>query len=246
MLNSLLLLAFAVASQASDAPIADVDPPLIEDIAAAAAHPDAAPVVTVMMSDRGSGVGAAVVVVRGPGQEWQRVPLVGNGEGESALFIAHLPDGLQRTGFDYYVEASDRAGNGPARIGSPEQPIAVDAAREPTRARLERQALAQTAPTQMSIHPGFIMLGYGVGILGAAGAAGYLIDLNISTRRLAAVEDELASSGLSEERAAALNEARAGYQDAVVYDTAIAVVLGVVGVAGLVTGTALLIASGLE
>ena len=47
-------------------------------------------------------------------------------------------------------------------------------------------------------------------------------------------------------RRADLERARAGYQDAVVYDTAIAAVLGVVAAAGLITGTALLVAANLE
>jgi hypothetical protein len=225
----------------------DSEPPLIEDIAAASANPATAPVVTVMMSDRGSGVGDAAVVYRAAGASaWERVPLVGGSQDGSSLFIARLPDGLQRSGFAYYVEASDRAGNGPVRIGSAEEPIVVDKASEPTRARLEREAIAQTAPEPLRVPPAFIMLGYGVGILGTAGAAGYLIDLGISQRRLETVEDELTTSDLTDARRRALTRAAAGYENAIIYDTAISAVLGVVGVAGLVTGTALLIATNLE
>ncbi|HEY4223935.1 MAG TPA: hypothetical protein VGO62_21415, partial [Myxococcota bacterium] len=92
----------------------DSDAPIIEDLAAAASNPDAAPVVTCMLSDV-SGVGTARVFFRAAGQTgaFDKADLKG---GTSGLFIARLPDGLQRSGFDYYVEATDVGGNGPARI----------------------------------------------------------------------------------------------------------------------------------
>ena len=112
------------------------DPPLIADVAAAASNPDASPIITVMMSDAGTGVGVAVVHFRPSGGSWQQAELKG---GTTGLFIARLPEGTQRTGFEYWIEASDIAGNGPTRIASADRPIAVEKASEPTTALLERQ-----------------------------------------------------------------------------------------------------------
>jgi hypothetical protein len=41
------------------------------------------------------------------------------------LFFAKLPEGLVTGDFDYYLEAFDADGNGPARAGSPEAPLRV-------------------------------------------------------------------------------------------------------------------------
>jgi hypothetical protein len=245
MMSCAALVSF-VALVSGQAP--DVEAPIIEDIAAAASSPDTAPVVTVMMSDRGSGIGDAAVVYRLPGSaEWKRAPLQGSGTAGSSLFIAHLPDGLQRTGFEYYVEASDKAGNGPARIGSAEAPVPVAKATEATSKRLDRQREAEqdqsTAVT--GIHPGWIMLALGTGVLAGAGAGAYLIDLSISSSRKAAAEADLRKSPTADQRQD-LEAARDGYQNAIVYDAAIASVLGVVAVAALATGTALLVVANLE
>ena len=118
---------------------------------------------------------------------------------------------------------------------------------ESTRVRLAREAEAQsTVEAPLTIHPAFIMLGLGVGILAGAGAGGYVIDLSISNRHLASTQKALRADTLSDQRRADLLLDRQGYENAVFYDTAIAVVLGVVSVAGLATGTALLVASNVE
>ena len=103
----MIALALLLATQA--APV-DAEPPTIEDVAAAASNPDASPVITVMMSDHGSGVGSAFVHFRAKGGEWQRADLKG---GTSGMFIARLPDGTQRSGFEYWIEATDIACHGP-------------------------------------------------------------------------------------------------------------------------------------
>src|SRR5438128_2128039 len=124
------MILFLVAAAAVSMATPDTDPPIIEDLAAAASNPDAAPIVSAMLSDPGSGIGTAYVHYRGVGStSWEKAELKGAANG---LFIARLPDGLQKSGFDYYVEATDVAGNGPTRIGSENAPIRVDRATEAT------------------------------------------------------------------------------------------------------------------
>ncbi|MBI1945174.1 MAG: hypothetical protein HYS27_05730 [Deltaproteobacteria bacterium] len=221
----MIALALLLATQAAPA---DTDAPLIEDVAAAASNPDAAPVITVMMSDRGSGVGTALVHFRPPGGEWQKADLKG---GTSGLFIARLPDGAQRTGFEYWIEASDIAGNGPTRIASPDRPIVVEKATEPTMVRVERQrAAAAAAPVH--IHPAWLMLSLGVGVAAGAGAGAFGLDIgNVQSR----IDREQPTGA----RAAELEQART-------IDVAAAATLGVVAVAGLGTGVVLVVLSSLE
>lgn len=214
---------------AAQAPPADVDAPLIEDVAAAASNPDAAPVITVMLSDRGTGVGSAFVHFRVPHGEWQKVDLKG---GTTGLFIARLPDGAQRTGFEYWVEATDIAGNGPARIASPDRPIVVDKATEPTMQRVERQRAAAQAAAPISIHPAWLMLSLGVGVAAGAGAGAFALDVKNVQQTLDAEQPD----GV---RLAELEQART-------VDVTAAATLGVVAVAGLATGVALVVISSIE
>lgn len=217
----------------------DADPPIIEDVAAAASSPQAAPVVTVMMSDRGTGIGNAAVVFRAlNASEWQRAELKG---GTTGLFIARLPDGLQRTGFEYYIEASDIAGNGPARIASAAAPIRVDAATVATTERLKEARAAEAVGP--AIHPAFLMLSLGVGVLASAGAGAYALDLASIGARIEDVDTELDSGSPSDARRAELITTRASLETAQRGDLVIAAVLGVVAVAGLGTGITLVVLS---
>ncbi len=224
---------------------ADTEAPNIVDVAAAAANPAAAPAVTVMMSDRGSGVGEAFVVYRATGTTaWQRAPLNGPRDKAAAPFVAMLPDGLQLRGFEYYIEATDSVGNGPARIGSADSPIVVERAVEATQTRIRRE-VADEQIASSGIHPAWPMLALGTGILASAGTAAYLIDLTISQSRQQAAATALKSAQTPAE-VLALTQARDGYKGAVFFDAAIATVLGVVAVAGLATGVGLLVAMNLE
>ena len=228
---ALLLVAQAGATQtgATQAAPVDVDPPLIEDVAAASSNPDAAPVITVMMSDRGTGVGSAFVHFRAPRGEWQKVDLKG---GTTGLFIARLPDGVQRTGFEYWVEATDIAGNGPARIASPDRPIVVDKATEPTLQRVERQRAAAELAAPIAIHPAWLMLSLGVGVAAGAGAGAFALDIKNVLQTIDAEQP-------TGERRAELEQART-------LDIAAAATLGVVAVAGLATGVVLVVLSSFE
>src|SRR5207245_2073373 len=57
--------------------------------------------------------------------------------GVNDLFTAEVPMSLTAEDFDYYIEAFDEDGNGPARVGSPESPlhVSVGAAGPPSVAR---------------------------------------------------------------------------------------------------------------
>ena len=214
---------------ATQAPPVDSEPPVIEDVAAAASNPDAAPVITVMMSDHGSGVASAFVHFRTKGGEWQKTDLKG---GTSGMFIARLPEGAQKSGFEYWIEATDIAGNGPATIASPDRPIVVEKATEPTLVRLERARVAAVNEAPIHIHPAWLMLSLGVGVVAGAGAGAFALDINNVQRTL----DTEQPTGA---RLAELEQARTT-------DIAAASTLGVVAAAGLVTGAVLVVLSSLE
>jgi hypothetical protein len=223
-------------------PPSDTDPPIIEDVAAASSNPRAAPAITVMMSDRGTGIGSAFVIYRQlPSGEWQKAELKG---GTTGLFIARLPAGLLVSGFEYYIEASDIAGNGPARIASALAPIRVERATQATTDRLreEREAV-NVGP---AIHPAFLMLSLGVGVLAGAGAGAYALDLASIGSRIGDVDTELATGGLSDTRRAELLAARGALETAQRGDLVITSILGIVAVAGLGTGVTLVVLSATE
>lgn len=178
------------------------------------------------------GVTSAVCFWQVPGGGWQSTPMAG-----TSFRIARLPEGTQTTGFEVYVEVTDAAGN-ISRAGSPDQPIAVAKA---LRGNLARVAAEKAASEHVEgPHPGWVALSLGVGVLGAGGAGIFGYDLALTGTRLAAIDDELAGS-VSSSRRASLEESRTALQKVQVQDTTGVVVLGVVGVAGLVTGTTLLV-----
>jgi hypothetical protein len=231
MISLALSLLFVTTSNAPD-----TEPPIIEDLAAAAANPAAPPVITVMLTDNATGIGNAFVFYRGPGQSWSKAELKG---GTTGLFIARLPDGLQRTGFDYYVEATDVAGNGPSRIGSPEAPIHVARATQATLDRLAQQPQPQTRADPVHIHPAWMMLSLGVGVLAGGGATAYAMDLSGVNQSIGVDQTNLADPNLSELGRKKIQDNEASLKQAATQDTVIAVILGVAGVAGIVTGAAL-------
>ncbi len=204
----------------------DTTPPLIEDLAVASQSPGVAPMITAIITDDWSGVEDAAVYYRPlAGGAYKKVQLVA---GRGGVFVARLPDGTQLDGFAYYVEVFDAAGNGPARMGSPEQPFTVVPAVEGTSARLEREQLrAEIGP----VHPAFMVLSLGGGILAAAGAGVFWLDY-------ANINGQLATEPPGARRKE--------LEDAALGDVAIAGVLSVVAVAALASGVGLLIYAALE
>jgi hypothetical protein len=196
----------------------DSDAPGIEDVAVASSNPDVAPVVTAVLSDNGSGIGSAIVSYRVDGAaEWQTVALAGK-PGDN--WVGRLPDGTQRTGFSWCLDVTDKMGNA-GHLGTRERPFAVPAATEGTLLQLEHEP-------QKGVHPAWVMVAFGAGVLSGAGAGAFAIDLATSTTRAKNAADATTRTAL---------------QKAITQDAAIASVLGVVGAAGIATGIMLLVFS---
>lgn len=209
-------------SEASD----DEKAPLIEDVAVAASSPNTAPMVTAVITDDWSGVERAHVYFRPLGEPAFMKAALNPGTG--GLFIARLPDGTQKRGFEYYVEVWDAANNGPSRMGSPEEPYRIEPAAEGTVTRLERE---QEAAAMGPVHPAWMMLSLGGGVLMAAGSGIFWLDLVNLQGQLASETDP---------------ERRVELDDAILGDIVLGSVLGVVAAAGLATGISLLVYSALE
>jgi hypothetical protein len=100
----------------------DTAPPVLVHVAIASAERGKALVVAARITDERSGVGTAQVCWRNLYRtEYSCTPLSHKGD----QYAGDLPARAVTDGLAYYVEASDAAGNGPARSGSPEQPHAV-------------------------------------------------------------------------------------------------------------------------
>ncbi len=209
----------------------DDEPPTIDDFAVASENPAAPPMITAVFSDDVSGVKSAAVFFRRVGDAaYEQADFT---TGTSGIFIARLPDGLQRSGFEYFVEVTDAAGNPPARLGSADRPLVVPAAVESAAAREQRRAV--DAHIDPAIHPAWTMAALGAGIALGAGAGVFAYDWNATTGQLAAVDEHLATRPGDE---AALAR-RAALQNAQVLDATLGTLLGVAAVAGLATGITL-------
>lgn len=148
----------------------DAEPPRIEDIAVAAANPNMAPMITAVITDDFSGVDRALFFYRITGEnEFKKAVLV---PGAGGLFIARLPDGVQNKGFDYYVEVYDAANQPPARIGSADMPLFVPAAIAGT-----TLSSSYVEDEFTGVHPGWIMLSIGSGMVLTAASGWFFYDL---------------------------------------------------------------------
>lgn len=221
------------------APEVDDDtPPLIEDLAVAAGNPTTPPMITAVITDDWSGVERAEIFFRAPGAaEFDKVAF---SPGAGGLFIARLPDGVQKTGFEYYVEVWDAAKNGPTRMGSPEAPLPVEAAAEGTLDRLERQ---EREALEGPVHPGWVMLAMGTGVVASAVSGLFWIDLlNVVQPNIDVIHKDLAANP-SATRRAELEKSLTTYENSRTGDLVFGAVTGVIGVAALGTGVALMIVS---
>ena len=226
------------ANQAAAVQSTDVESPIIQDLAAAASDPQIAPLISATIVDHGTGVAQATVFYRLTGEtDWKNMVMTG---GSSGLFLARLPEGSQHSGFSFYVEAVDVAGNPPTRIGSAEEPTQVPPATESTADALSRAAAADVP---MHLHPAWVMLGFGVGVVGSATSAIFILDLVTTFRGIERIDNELDRVGLAAQRREELEQDRAAWQDAQTSDIVVGSVAGVIGIAGLATGVGLLIAA---
>jgi hypothetical protein len=123
-----------------------------------------------------------VVMVRVPGiTGFSRIPMNPVADSKD-LFGAEVPASISNGDFDYYIEAFDEDGNGPARSGSPEKPIHVAVAQPsagtappppppPGLLDGERLKFAGQDPRLMDKGIGKIVTG---SILGALGVASFV------------------------------------------------------------------------
>jgi hypothetical protein len=68
-------------------------------------------------------------------------------------YTAEIPPALASADLEYYVEAYDNAGNGPARAGSPENPIQLKVEEEQKKIIVAPQPTAPTAPLTVKVQP---------------------------------------------------------------------------------------------
>ena len=220
--------------------MADSVPPVIDDFALAHQSPDAPPRATAVVHDDSSGVDSVTVYFRtaaaGPFSASKMTA------GSGGLFLGSLENGIQRTGFFYYVEAKDAAGN-VTNLGTAHRPIYIDAA-GPSVGRVFKkpQPLVEGPP----VHNFWIALAYGAGIIGGAamgvvafdmarvglfwnaGSGNFIDDLELvpSQRPSGTFKQQLEQS--------------------LILDGAIMLVAGIVAVAGMTTGSVLLVINALE
>jgi hypothetical protein len=213
----------AMALPADDEEQNDTEPPFIEDLAVAAGNPATSPMITAVITDDWSGVDEAHVFYRLTGESsWERAPLQ---PGSAGLFVARLPDGSQRSGFEYYLEVWDAARNGPTRIGGPEEPFGIAPATEGTLDRVKRE---KEEAELGAVHPAWITLALGTGIAGTAAAGAFALDYVGLQQRL--------DNAAPNENVDAIRSAQTG-------DIVFGAILGAVGVAGLATGISMLVYS---
>ena len=216
----------------------DTAGPVVIDLSIAADNPASAPVVTTMLRDD-VGVASAVVHWRTKGQPWQQAVLVG---GTGPLRIARLPDGPQRTGFSMWIEAKDDAGN-MTHVASEHAPLEIKAAVEGNSQRVTRETAA--ADVVRGPDPGWVMLALATGIAAGAGSGIFFYDMNVIATRSDQV-NKLLGDDVSAARRQELEGARDELQTGFIQDAVVATTLGVVGVAGLVTGVTLLVFAAAE
>jgi len=206
-------------------PVDDSEPPVFEDVAVAAGSPRSPARVTAVVTDDASGITVVLIHYRrGPAGPFEQLGMT---PGEGGMFAAQLPAGLNRTGFYYYVEARDAAGNSSA-VGSSEHPFRVKAVPESEYDRVKR--VEEAEKEREGINPLWPAIAIGAGVVGIA-IGGYLWfdTYSIYDTNLVGVD---ASSAAAQP-----------YVNAIIIDVAMAIPLTVLGIAGAATGATLLVLS---
>ncbi len=222
-------------------PVVDTTPPSIEDFAVAAGSPDAPPRVTAVVTDDASGVDQVRVYFRtstaGP---FSYADLAA---GDGGLFVGSLGMGIQRTGFFYYVEVKDAAGNAEL-LGHADRPIFIPAAGPSVGKTYEKPVPPREGPP---IATYWVALAYGIGIVSLAGASVAAFDLTRTMLILNANQPWVSSLGIIDDEFKSISAGtRQQFQTAAILDSAAAGILAVIGVAAFSTGTGLLIYNALE
>ncbi len=229
----------AAPAPATTPALEDHEGPFVMDLSIAADNPDAAPVVTAMLKDN-VGVAAALVHWQVAGQPWQETVLVG---GKGPLRIARLPDGPQRTGFSLWIEAKDAAGN-ITRVASEHSPLEVKAAVEGNSERIAHQDVIE--PVKGGSDPVWIMVALGAGVVSTATASVAAYDLGLNFKKSDEVLVLLDDDTISAKRRRELERTQTELGQVELQDGAVAITLGAVGAAAVVTGVTLLILAAAE
>ena len=149
---------------AAPASTTDIDPPSIEHTPVTRAPRGVRTVIEAIITDP-SGVFAPQVFVRAPKGRFQGVPME---DRENNKYVAEVPAKMLSQGsFDYFIEAYDELGNGPARSGTPDKPYTVqgfEAPPKPVRVSIRAEpgkaqisidgAAAAQSPVRADLPPG--------------------------------------------------------------------------------------------
>lgn len=209
----------------------DVTPPVIEDFAVASGNWGTAPRVTAVLSDDLSGVDTAILYYRRTSEDtFEQATLY---PGSGGLFMAVLPDGLQQTGFQYYCQVTDAAGN-VSFLGGPGRAYDVPAARQykaPPPPKVEKQP--GDDDEQFAISPIWVFLP-GAGAVIATAISGVAFGV-----AYVSYATNLSKTNLSEER-------RRAYELNIIGDVVIGAAAGVVALAGFGTAGGIIIYNALN
>ena len=216
------------------AKIENDEAPFIEDVAVAAVNPEIQAMVTAIIVDD-KGIDTATLYFRRVDESaFTSMPL---STGSSSLFVGRLPDGLQLGSFEYYIEAIDTGAN-LTRMGSADEPFLVKAAQEGTLERLEREN--KKGPVS-KIHPAWVMMALGGGVLASAGSGAFFYDYSRLKREIDEIDAKLLETNTEELRARKTEREESAFSSVI-----IGAVLGALGFVGLTTGISLLVVNGTE
>jgi hypothetical protein len=214
----------------------DRQPPTFGKVEVHPPNAERAALLSAVIEDPGVGVAEALLYYRVDGGPFQRLALKAEeNAAASGVYHASLPPELSSKGFAYYLEATDRAGNGPARHFSPDAPEAVPPlkmeVKRPMAPRVKKaspQVKFEKPPPP--IHPGWVALTLGLGVASAGASAIFWNDYFSVQRRLEGAEGEDPVL-------------RSSLQSAADQDLLVASIASSVGGVGLAVGTGLLVYS---
>lgn len=156
----------------------DGEPPAIEHTAKPSTPTGQGLVIEAQMRDP-SGIFAPTVYVRTVGVDRSFVSIAMQAVGPE-LYRAEVPASRVRGRIQYFIEAFDEMGNGPARVGSPDAPLEVEAVEPPPLPKVEtlppKAAVRAEPPEAKDEDDGGILSTWWfwtlVGVAAAGGAAG--------------------------------------------------------------------------
>ncbi|MBI5545606.1 MAG: hypothetical protein HY901_17100 [Deltaproteobacteria bacterium] len=126
-------------------------------------------------------------------EKYLQLPLFSAG---GDLYEAVVPGALTRSAFEYYLEAFDSEGNGPARAGLPRQPLRVEVF-DPAPVDAKVAVVEPAAPRPPSSSPikptGIALTAVGAAALAAGGACAWLASSSLSAEHQAVTANDPAA-----------------------------------------------------